>query len=96
MYKTGLVEHITNTTDILNITAFNDPNPGQGAKVNEKNGIRDDSGPGWSWRQYENLDSSNPVEHKDLEMWKQLSYNHWPTLFSYYNISLYGRSVVQI
>ncbi|XP_052826909.1 sterol regulatory element-binding protein cleavage-activating protein [Octopus bimaculoides] len=38
-------------------------------------------------------DDAGSVEHKDLEMWRKLSYKHFPTLFGYYNISIYGRFV---
>lgn len=33
------------------------------------------------------------LEHTDLEMWRQLSYKHWPTVFGFYNMSLRGRFV---
>ena len=38
-------------------------------------------------------DDTDSLEHTDLELWRQLSYKHWPTLFGYYNMSLCGRLV---
>lgn len=38
-------------------------------------------------------DDTGSLEHADLEMWRQLSYKHWPTFFGYYNMSVCGRFV---
>ncbi|GAB1599283.1 sterol regulatory element-binding protein cleavage-activating protein-like [Argonauta hians] len=38
-------------------------------------------------------DDAGSVDHNDLEMWRKLSYKHFPTLFGYYNISIYGRFI---
>ncbi|ESO96220.1 hypothetical protein LOTGIDRAFT_239368 [Lottia gigantea] len=38
-------------------------------------------------------DLIGPVEHTELELFNDLSYDHWPTLFGHYNISLFGHYV---
>ena len=35
----------------------------------------------------------NLMSHEEKPAWSKLSYNHWPTLLGYYNISLEGRWV---
>ena len=36
------------------------------------------------------------LEHADMEPWRKLSYQHWPTLFSYYNMTLEGRFLLDL
>ena len=31
------------------------------------------------------------VQHDDSQLWQKLYFDHWPTLFGFYNISLLGR-----
>lgn len=95
VYKTGLVEHLTNTTQGVNITYpkhHNEKASHSNEQVHrvEVQGSKDEIS--WSWAGSGEDDKAvRPVEHTDLELWKQLSYSYWPTLFSYYNISVYGR-----
>ncbi|XP_069110525.1 sterol regulatory element-binding protein cleavage-activating protein-like [Argopecten irradians] len=97
VYKSGLVEHLTNSTSVINLTSAPFENLDKGRLPSQHNPQqnghqRDDAGIGWSWRPGEEEDS-RPVEHTQFDLWRQLNYKHWPTLFSYYNITLYGKFI---
>lgn len=99
VYKSGLVEHLANSTTILNLTSssplhnLDQDHTADHLHTTQNGNGREDAGSGWSWRPGEEEENTRPVEHTQFELWRQLSYKHWPTLFSYYNITLYGRFI---
>ncbi|OWF39399.1 sterol regulatory element-binding protein cleavage-activating protein-like [Mizuhopecten yessoensis] len=97
VYKSGLVEHLTNSTSKINLTSSSFENLDKGQLASQQNSQqnghqKEDAGIGWSWRPGEEEDP-RPVEHTQFDMWRQLNYKHWPTLFAYYNITLYGKFI---
>ncbi|KAL5006353.1 hypothetical protein ScPMuIL_015159 [Solemya velum] len=88
VYKTGLVEHLARMaeedsngdiryTTMLPQDVYGHQNGGEFT--------------GTFKHPQEESNTVEPLEHNDLELWRRLSYNHWPMLFKYYNISLSGR-----
>lgn len=83
VYKSGLVEHLTNSTIAINYS------------INQakQNGGKDEYyGMSFPWGFLESEEIS-PVNHTEAELWKDLNHKHWLTMFGYYNISLYGRYI---
>ncbi|KAK3101013.1 hypothetical protein FSP39_000257 [Pinctada imbricata] len=92
VYKTGLVEHLANST-LSNMPAPKTTN-GEAPKPQgvELNAGKDPTTASWfPWSQDQN--KNGYLRHTDLELHKELSYKHWPTMFGYYNISLYGKFI---
>ncbi|XP_060066336.1 sterol regulatory element-binding protein cleavage-activating protein-like [Ylistrum balloti] len=95
VYKSGLVEHLTNSTSMINLSSYESIDKGRLPSQHhlQHNGHhKEDAGIGWSWQPGEEEDT-RPVEHTQFDLWRQLNYKHWPTLFGYYNITLYGKFI---
>ncbi|KAJ8314345.1 hypothetical protein KUTeg_008906 [Tegillarca granosa] len=102
IYKVGLVQHITNTTNasmkIQDVTKLEKSVPSD-TEVSKhvSHSSKKDNDPKntqtqFSWKSFDE-DAEDIILHKTTELWKELSYKHWPTLFGYYNISLVGRYI---
>ncbi|KAL3831431.1 hypothetical protein ACJMK2_023182 [Sinanodonta woodiana] len=102
IYKTGLVDHFTNSTMYTsNETATSGEIPPQEQlhhhQVMEEslrhNGRFSEDFQRYFYRDMDDVEPASALEHTDLQLWKRLSYKHWPVLFDYYNISIYGRYI---
>ena len=83
VYKTGLVEHFAQV-------ALNASEDAQGARSHGDSVFHHQMG-------HYPEDQQDPhyvqslLTHTNLEHWNELSHMHWPTLLSYYNITMLGR-----
>lgn len=94
VYKSGVLEHLSSPTDKQAKNISQDATASEALSSDEgrkaASPVSSQSGGSW-WFQGELVDPDGAVRHTDVELWQHLSYKHWPTLFSYYNISLYGK-----
>ena len=103
VYKTGLVEHITNLEDSSasphhaggppHPLAWSDPALASDMlrERGEEDGPGGAGGWGLGWGSREEVLEMGLVEHTKLETWRGLSHKHWPRLFAFYNVSILGR-----
>lgn len=95
VYKSGVLEHFSNP-NAQNATRDSTQQAVPPAEELSRVGSREgqstvrQSSRSW-WFQGELVDPEGAVKHREVELWQDLSYKHWPTLFGYYNISLYGK-----
>lgn len=96
VYKSGVLEHLSSPTDKQAKNISQDATASEALSSDEgrkaASPVSSQSGGSW-WFQGELVDPDGAVRHTDVELWHHLSYKHWPTLFSYYNISLYGKFI---
>ncbi|XP_055959285.1 sterol regulatory element-binding protein cleavage-activating protein [Patella vulgata] len=95
VYKSGLVDTLTSQNESIQ---SNNPHPTVDSLLKaellaEKTSKAPNEGMWGMGRVYEYDDGIGPVEHTELELFDQLSYKHWQTLFGHYNISLLGSYV---
>lgn len=95
VYKSGVLEHLSAPADNQAKNISQDATASEALSSDEGRKAASpvsshQSGGSW-WFQGELVDPYGAVRHTDVELWQHLSYKHWPTLFSYYNISLYGK-----
>ena len=98
VYKSGVLEHLSNPSHLH--TKNISQNTPQEVPLKEELSVKEgrkspstaasQSSSSW-WFQGELVDPEGAVRHSEVELWQDLSYKHWPTLFGYYNISLYGK-----
>jgi hypothetical protein len=86
VYKSGLVEHLTNCT-----IPYNHSSALHLSHSKQDGGKEEYYGMSFPWGFVDTDEENSPVNHTELELWKKLNHKHWLTLFGYYNISLYGR-----
>ncbi|XP_048754317.2 sterol regulatory element-binding protein cleavage-activating protein-like [Ostrea edulis] len=97
VYKSGVLEHFSNP-NAQNATQDSTQQAVPPAEELSRVGSREgqstvrQSSRSW-WFQGELVDPEGAVKHREVELWQDLSYKHWPTLFGYYNISLYGKFI---
>lgn len=97
VYKTGIVEHLTETNFTDSLDDSNNGGflsvPYDKAQENLHSWAESDAKAGHdvdlNGDSY--LNSKALIYHEDPEQWRRLSHSHWPTLLGYYNISLLGR-----
>ncbi|XP_041365861.1 sterol regulatory element-binding protein cleavage-activating protein-like isoform X2 [Gigantopelta aegis] len=87
LYKTGLVDKLTSPDNTGASSGPSTPGFGQMDK-NSLNAVEEALG---GDRMYE--EALGPVEHTNVQQWQNLYFKHWPKLFAYYNISLWGRYI---
>ncbi|XP_012945124.1 sterol regulatory element-binding protein cleavage-activating protein [Aplysia californica] len=95
LHKTGLVDKLTGTDEQSSLprhVVFRQGAAYSGVSVDMGSMRPEEEGHMGSALREDDL-ATGPVEHSNLEMWKLLSFNHWPGLFHYYNISLSGRYI---
>ena len=96
LYKTGLVDKLTSPDNPA--TSSGQPSSGfehmiKGGLYADKNSLNAVEEALGGDRVYE--ESVGPVEHTSVQQWQQLYFKHWPRLFGYYNVSLWGRYAPQ-
>ncbi|XP_062599956.1 sterol regulatory element-binding protein cleavage-activating protein-like [Saccostrea cucullata] len=99
VYKSGVLEHLSNPHH-SNTKNISQDSTGHVSPNEKLSSVGDKEGPSTTgqtasswWFQGELVDPEGVVRHREVELWQQLSYKHWPTLFGYYNISLYGKFI---
>ena len=86
VYKSGIMEHLTNSTLAINHSTVDHDN-----HVKQNGGKEEYYSISFPWGFVESEEEVSPVNHTEVELWKDLNHKHWLTMFGYYNISLYGR-----